>query len=93
MRRAPCAMVSLTLYTRRNCHLCDEMKAVVREAGLTLPLALEEVDVDRDPVLARRYGTDVPVLAAGDRELARHRVTAGRLRELLEMRPAGHQDD
>ena len=83
----------LTIYTRRNCHLCDEMKAVVREVGLTLPLAIEEVDVDRDPALTRRYGLAVPVLVAGTRELARHRVTAERLRELLEARPAGHQGD
>jgi len=82
----------LTLYTRRNCHLCDEMKAIVREVGRTLPVVIEEVDVDRDPALARRYGMDVPVLVAGERELARHRVTAERLRELLETRPAGHQD-
>ena len=83
----------LTLYTRRNCHLCDEMKAVVREVGLTRPLTIEEVDVDRDPALARRYGLAVPVLLAGGREIARHRVTAERLREVLETRPAGHQDD
>ncbi len=85
-------MTTLTIYTRRNCHLCDEMKRVVRDVGLTLPLTIEAVDVDQDPVLARRYGTDVPVLVAGERELARHRVTAERLRELLEgARPAGHQ--
>ena len=82
----------LTIYTRRNCHLCDEMKAVVREVGRTLPLTLDEVDVDREPVLAHRYGWDVPVLVAGERELARHRVTAERLREMLDARPAGHQD-
>jgi len=80
----------LTLYTRRNCHLCDEMKAVIGEVGLTVPLTIEEVDVDGDPTLARRYGLEVPVLVAGGRELARHRVTAGRLRELLGEPPAGH---
>lgn len=89
----PPGTTHLKIYTRRNCHLCDEMKAVVREVGVTLPLVVEEVDVDRDPLLARRYGLAVPVLLAGARELARHRVTADRLRELLETRPAGHQGD
>ena len=82
----------LTIDARRHCHLCDEMKAVVREVGRTLPLTLDEVDVDREPVLAHRYGWDVPVLVAGERELARHRVTAERLRAMLDARPAGHQD-
>ena len=53
---------------------------------------IQEVDVDRAPVPAHRYRRDVPVLVAGERELARHRVTAERLRAMLDARPAGHQD-
>lgn len=83
-------MTTLTLYTRRDCHLCEEMKAVVREVGRTMPLALEEMDIDRDPALARRYGRAIPVLVAGGREIARHRVTADRLRAVLDTRTAGH---
>ena len=82
-------MIRLTLYTRRQCHLCDEMKAVVREVGADLPLVLEEVDVDRSRDLKKQYGLDVPVLVADGAELARHRVTAGALREALRQRQAG----
>lgn len=81
--------LKLTLYCRRNCPLCEEMKAVVREIGADLPLELEEVDVDRSRDLKKRYGLDVPVLALDGEELARHRVTAGALREALLKRQAG----
>jgi glutaredoxin len=79
----------LTLYTRRDCHLCDEMKAVVRAVGADLPFELEEIDVDRSRELKKRYGLDVPVLEVDGEELARHRVTAGALREALLKRQAG----
>ena len=55
--------VDLVLYTRRGCHLCDELEALVRA---TLPAGryrLEKVDVDGDRDLQDRYGMVVPVLA------------------------------
>ena len=36
-------------------------------------------DVREDPDLLRRYRNDIPVLLAGDVELARHTVTADEL--------------
>ena len=83
------AAIRLTLYTRLRCHLCDEMKAVIREVGANVRLELEEVDVDGSRDLKKRYGLDVPVLAADGEEIARHRVTAGALREALRTRRAG----
>ena len=88
MNPAPPA-IRLSLYTRRHCHLCDEMKAVIREVGADVPLELEEIDVDGSRDLKKRYGLDVPVLAAEGEEIARHRVTAGTLREALRKRQAG----
>lgn len=59
--RSPLAAV---LYTRRDCPLCDEMKAEIERAGAGL-LALEVVDVDRDAELVERFGWRVPVLEIG----------------------------
>ena len=78
-------MIRLTLLTRRKCHLCDEMKAVVRDVERSHPLALTEVDITSSPVLERRWGLDIPVLMHGERVIARHRVTARRLAELLSL--------
>jgi glutaredoxin len=77
-------MYHLTLYSKRDCHLCDRMKAVLREVAERLPLAVDEVDITTDPELERRYGRDIPVLAVGSRELARHRVDAATLLRRLE---------
>lgn len=76
-------MLVLTLYGRRDCPLCDEMKAAIAEATESLPHRLEEVDVSGDPELERRYGWDVPVLLVNGREACRHRVRAGELRRWL----------
>ncbi|THF88826.1 glutaredoxin family protein [Deinococcus sp. KSM4-11] len=65
----------LTLYTRVGCHLCELAVEHLR----ALEFAYRPVDVDMDADLKARYGDDVPVLALGDRVLARGVLGRSRL--------------
>jgi glutaredoxin len=76
-------MIRLTLYSRADCHLCHDMRAVVDAVGRDVPLALEEVDVDADPALAAAYGAEVPVLCVNGRKAFKYRVDAAALRARL----------
>jgi 4a-hydroxytetrahydrobiopterin dehydratase len=69
--------MEVTLYTRKDCHLCDEAKASIRAAASLhhLPVTLREVDVDADAGLKARYTNDVPVIHVDGVEAFRHRVT------------------
>ncbi len=61
----------VTLYSRRDCHLCDVMKDALLARGHTLTI----VDVDGDRELKQRYGWDVPVAVLDDGTvLAKHRL-------------------
>jgi glutaredoxin len=84
-------MIHLTLYTRADCHLCHEMRAVVQEVRRGLAAAqavdIEEVDVDTDAQLAAVYGADVPVLCVNGRKAFKYRVDAARLRARLAREP------
>ncbi len=76
-------MVTVTLYTRVGCHLCDDAKAVLDEVRATLPFALDVVDIDRDPALRALYTTEVPVIAVDGRKAFKYRLTAGELVDRL----------
>jgi len=73
----------LTLYTRKDCGLCEKMKASIRAAGARTPLYLEEIDVDSSLELVERYGTEVPVLLIDGRKAFKYRVTAKELERRL----------
>ena len=53
----------VTLYTRPGCCLCDDAKRVILEARRQACFDFEELDIDRDPELLRRYNDEVPVIA------------------------------
>lgn len=77
-------MSTLTLVHRRDCALCDEMLAELRELATRVPLPeLHTVDVDGDPLLQRRHGLHVPVLLLDGTVVCRHRLDTHELQRLL----------
>jgi len=75
--------VRVTLYTKAECSLCDEMGTVIAGMGAEVPLQVTVVDIGRDPDLMRRFGHEVPVLLVDGRKAFKYRVTAGALRRRL----------
>jgi len=65
----------VTLYTRPGCHLCDEAKGAMLAARCTHLYALQEINIDSDPALSRRYGWDIPVVLINGIETFKHRLT------------------
>jgi thiol-disulfide isomerase/thioredoxin len=75
--------ILLTLLTRRDCCLCEDMETVIGEVAADVPFEIETVDVDTDPELRARYGDAVPVLLVNGRMAFKYRVTAAALRSRL----------
>jgi len=82
--------VTLTIYSRPGCHLCDEMKTVVVQVirSQRQPCTVEEVDVSTDADLEARYGMEVPVLVIDGRKVAKYRIKADELARVLQSRMA-----
>jgi glutaredoxin len=82
-RLAGCGPCDVTLYSRPGCHLCEEAKTaivpILREFGATL----QEINIEEDPLLRERYGSDVPVIFIGARKAAKHRVDLAQFRRQL----------
>jgi len=78
---------ALTLYSRADCPLCEEMAAEVAAliAGTGHPL--HSLDVDADPELKARYGWEVPLLFDGGAEICRHQLNLPALQEWLRLNP------
>ena len=73
----------LLLYMRKDCCLCEEMKATLSRVADRVPFALEEIDIDTSPVLQEKYGNDVPVLFINGRKAFKYRLTAKELEQRL----------
>lgn len=77
-------MSVLTLYSKPDCHLCVEARAVLVGVQLELGFTLSEVDITTDERLHRAYFERIPVVALGDEELFEYFVDEVALRERLQ---------
>ena len=78
------SVVTLTLYGKPGCHLCDDARAEIERIRGEHPFALEQIDITLDPALNRRYGERIPVLALDGDELFELRIDGDALRERLD---------
>ena len=62
-------MRTVTLYGRAGCHLCDDARAALQRIRATAPFVLEEIDIEADDALLRRYLERIPVIALDGEEL------------------------
>ena len=80
------ASTSLTIYSRLGCHLCEDMEKLLpnylEEAGLSFDV----VYIDDDSKLEEQYGTLVPVLKAGEREICHYFLDVKALQQYISER-------
>jgi glutaredoxin len=79
-RRA--VVVTLVLYGRAGCHLCDDARAVLERMGHPF----EEVDIEGDDDLLARYLERIPVVALDGADLYDFFVDEDDLRRRLAAR-------
>ena len=74
----------VVIYSRPGCHLCEEAKKVIEASGYRGEYTLEEINIESDAELLRRYRYDIPVITINGEEAFRHRLTANEFRQKLE---------
>ena len=71
------------IYSRPGCHLCDEAKATIQNAGCSDRFSLEEINIESDDELLRKYKYDIPVVTIDGVERFRHRVNVAEFIRLI----------
>jgi glutaredoxin len=73
----------LTLYSRKDCCLCADMKATIKVVAAHQLLTIDEIDVDGSSELREKFGNEVPVLFIDGRKAFKYRVTVAELTRKL----------
>jgi glutaredoxin len=76
----------LTVYSKPDCHLCEDAMVSLRRLQAELGFALEELDITSDEALHRAYFERIPVVSVDGEELWEYFVEEAAVRERLESR-------
>jgi glutaredoxin len=77
------APTTVVLYSKADCHLCDDARAVLQRVRADVPFDLVERDIERDDELHRRYLERIPVVEVAGEEAFEFFVEEAELRRRL----------
>jgi glutaredoxin len=73
----------ITLIGKPDCHLCEDARAVVARLAEELGFSWEELSINDDPELHRKYWEQIPVTLIDGKQHDFWRVDEARLRAAL----------
>lgn len=76
--------VTVTIFSRRGCHLCESAENLLQNLRSELLFTLEEIFIDGNEELENLYGTEVPVIHINGEHHDFYRVDPERFRTSLE---------
>ena len=78
--------MTVTIYGRAGCHLCDEAEAAVARvrAHAGVPFEVRKIDIAGDAALEKKYGVRIPVVYVDDERMFDFRVDKAELAARLE---------
>lgn len=58
-------MLTVTLFSRANCHLCEQARSDLQSLQAEIPHTLLEIDIESDPAIQKKYLDKIPVVEVG----------------------------
>ena len=76
-------MITFTVYSRQECHLCEDLLAQLIQLQQANDFNITEVDVDSSPQLIEQYGSQVPVVTCDDQQLCHYFLDQAAVMQVL----------
>ena len=77
-------MRQVQIYSRHGCHLCEDALLTLKLLQNELNLEIEEIFIDGDPDLEKKFGDQVPVIQIDHKQHDFYRVDPLRFRKSFE---------
>jgi glutaredoxin len=79
-------MVNITIYSKKDCHLCDIAKVTLLKIQEEFPFSLTEIDIEKDENAFEKYKYLIPVLEIDGEKISTYRINETELKRLLALR-------
>ena len=84
-------MVTVTLYTKPGCHLCEPVAETIAAAARVRPFTSMTRNILDDPSDLALYRHAIPVVTVNGVEVARYRLTLPQLLDAIDLAAAAPQ--
>ena len=75
--------IKVRIYSKKNCHLCGEAKAILSAYAKRYPISIEEIDIEQDAAAFDEYQYEIPVVFFEGRKLFKYHVDPKKLERAI----------
>jgi glutaredoxin len=79
-------VVKLTLYSKKECHLCDIVKKELNDLRKELSFSITEVDIEKDLNANEKYRHLIPVIEMDGKVIFTGRINEEKLKNVLKQK-------
>ncbi|VVB85478.1 Uncharacterised protein [uncultured archaeon] len=79
-------MTSITIYSKKDCHLCDIAKETLLKVRQELPFSLNEIDIEKDKTTFEKYKYLIPVIEIDGEKAFNYKVDENELKKILKLK-------
>lgn len=79
-------MVNVTVYSKKDCHLCDIAKETLLKIQQKLPFSLNEIDIEKDKTAFEKYKYLIPVIEIDGEKAFNYKVDENELKKILKLK-------
>ncbi len=72
------------IYSKQDCHLCDDAKAILKKYQSRFAFELLEIDIAKDARLFSEFKEQIPVIFINGKKLFKYRIDEAKLIKKLE---------
>ncbi len=79
-------MLNVTIYSKKDCHLCDIAKETLLKVQQELPFTLNEIDIEKDRTAFEKYKYLIPVIEIDGEKAFNYKVDENEFKKLLKLK-------
>ncbi len=79
-------MVNITIYSKKNCHLCGIARETLLKIRKEFPFSLIEVDIEKDKKIFEKYKYLIPVIEIDGEKTFTYKVNEAELKTILKLK-------
>jgi len=79
-------MVNVTVYSKKDCHLCDIARETLLKIRKEFPFSLTEIDIEKDRTAFEKYKYLIPVIEIDGEMVFNYMVNETEMKKLLRLK-------
>lgn len=74
------------IYSKENCHLCEDVKKIIKKVNSIKEFTFKEIDITQDPDIFEKFKYDIPVVHINGKIAFKYRIDENEFIHKLEKR-------